>query len=116
MVCPRQHRLPAHGPGVATDPANNRATRPPGGRQAGRLPPATCGGSVLDMGELRVLPPGRKRTRPGKAQWTQAMNALLEGHEAHGCVPFHLLETVAESIGVAARSVETRYGQHLSAL
>lgn len=44
------------------------------------------------------------------------MKTLLERHEAHGWMPFHVFEAVGESLGVAPWSVETRYRQHLVAL
>ena len=31
-------------------------------------------------------------------------------------MPFHLLEAVGGTLGVEARSVETRYGEHLAGL
>jgi hypothetical protein len=44
------------------------------------------------------------------------MTTLLAEHARHGSMPYHVLVSVGEALGVAARSVETPYNRHLVTL
>lgn len=57
-----------------------------------------------------------RRARPSWRAWDDAMTETFIAHDQHNRLPYHVLEAVGESLGVAARSVETRYGRHLSVM
>lgn len=59
---------------------------------------------------------GGQRTRPTDSEWDSAMDRLLEQHDLHGEMPWHVLVAVGAWLNVASRSVSTRYGCFLRRL
>lgn len=56
---------------------------------------------------------GPARQRPTGAQWHEAFQVLLEMHTKHADMPWHVLDRVRLTLGVSARSLETRYAEFL---
>lgn len=59
---------------------------------------------------------GRTRVRPGAEKWKEAMATLMAEHEAHGCLPHHVVDRVAASLAVTITTLERRYDEHLRGL
>lgn len=57
----------------------------------------------------------RSRRRPGRAEWAGILSTLMDDHAAHHALPFHVLDALGARHGLAPRSVETRYSQHIAA-
>src|SRR4051794_20644286 len=103
----RRRSRSRHGPGSPGPTTAGRLTcrAPPIGTTGGR-------GSHLDTSTLHRP----TRVRPSDQAWSDAMSAVFVAHDAHSRLPHHVLEAVGEELGVAARSVETRYGIHLGVM